>query len=108
LDQHAPASFRQATQQLADLREQRERLVESFPTVMVMEDMPTPRDTFVLRRGEYDKPGEKVTADVPDSLSPWPTGAKKNRLGFAQWLVNSNNPLTARVAVKQYWQMLFG
>jgi hypothetical protein len=75
---------------------------------MVMEEMKTPRDTFVLKRGEYDKPGEKVTADVPANLAPWAEGAPKNRLGFAQWLVAPDNPLTARVAVNQYWQMLFG
>jgi hypothetical protein len=108
LADHAPTPIRQANHQLAVLRERRERLMESFPTTMVMEEMKSPRETFVLKRGEYDKPGEKVTADVPASLARWPAGAPKNRLGLARWLVTPENPLTARVAVNQYWQMLFG
>ena len=75
---------------------------------MVMQEMPTPRDTFVLIRGEYDKHGEKVTPGVPASLPPLPDGTSNNRLGFARWLVDPANPLTARVTVNRYWQMLFG
>src|SRR6185436_3264300 len=105
---YAPISIGEANRRVADLRERHERLIESLPTTMVMEEMKTPRATFVLRRGEYDKPSEKVTADVPASLARWPAGLPKNRLGFAQWLVAPDNPLTARVAVNQYWQMLFG
>ena len=108
LADYAPTPIRAAACQLADLRERYERLIESFPTTMVMEELKTPRETFVLKRGEYDKPGEKVTANVPASLGRWPTGAPKNRLGLAQWLVMPDNPLTARAAVNQYWQMLFG
>jgi len=108
LADHAPIRIRQAVRQLADLRDRYDRLIESIPTTMVMEEMKSPRDTFVLKRGEYDKPGKKVTADVPASLARWPAGAAKNRLGFAQWLATPDNPLTARVAVNQYWQMLFG
>jgi hypothetical protein len=75
---------------------------------MVMEEMAKPRDTFVLLRGEYDKKGEKVTAGVPASLSPLPKDAPPNRLGLAKWVVAPDNPLTARVIVNRYWQMLFG
>ncbi|MCH8829802.1 MAG: DUF1553 domain-containing protein, partial [Planctomycetes bacterium] len=64
--------------------------------------------TFVLQRGVYNKPGERVTPGVPRSLSPFPPGAPNNRLGFARWLVHRSNPLTARVAVNRFWQMLFG
>jgi hypothetical protein len=75
---------------------------------MVMEEMPTPRDTFILIRGEYDKHGEKVTPGVPGSLSPFPSDAPNNRLGLARWLVDPSNPLTARVAVNRFWQAYFG
>jgi hypothetical protein len=75
---------------------------------MVMEEMPTPRATHVLVRGQYDKPGEVVTPGVPDCLSPWPAGAPRDRLGLARWLVDPANPLTARVAVNRAWQMFFG
>ncbi len=108
LETHAPEAIRQAYQDLRALRQQRQQFVESLPTTMVMEEMPTPRDTFVLIRGQYDKPGQKVTPGVPMSLPPLPTRVKHNRLGLAQWLVDPANPLTARVAVNRYWQMYFG
>ena len=77
--------------------------------VMVMREMETPRDTFVLERGLYNKPGEKVEAGVPmERLGPLPPGSPGNRLGLAQWLVSGEHPLTSRVIVNRYWEMLFG
>jgi hypothetical protein len=108
LEQDAPEPIRQAHQQLVALRKQRDRLIECFPTTMVMDELPTPRDTFLLIRGEYDKRGEKVGPGVPATLSPLPPGVASNRLGLAKWLVNPANPLTARVIVNRYWQMYFG
>ena len=87
---------------------QRERLIASFPTVMVMQESPTPRETHLLLRGAYDRPGEKVSPGVPATLPPLPAGVPNNRLGFAKWLVDPANPLTARVAVNRFWQMYFG
>ncbi len=80
----------------------------SIPTVMVMQETPQPRDCFVLVRGQYDKPGEKVTASLPSALPPLPNGAPNNRLGVAKWLVDPSHPLTARVQVNRYWELLFG
>jgi hypothetical protein len=108
LEKHAPEHLRKARQQVLALRKDKARFLESLPTTMVMEDMPTPRDTYVLTRGDYDKHGEKVTPGVPASLSPFPKGVKYDRLGFAKWLVDPTNPLTARVAVNRFWQMYFG
>ena len=51
----------------------------------------------VLIRGEYDKIGEPVSRALPAVLPPMPAGAPNNRLGFAQWLVNGEHPLTAEV-----------
>ena len=76
--------------------------------VMVMEDRPQPRDTFVLTRGIYTRPGEKVSFGVPAALGKLPGGAQPNRLALARWLVSPENPLTARVAVNRYWQLFFG
>jgi hypothetical protein len=70
--------------------------------------MSVPRDTFVLTRGSYDKPGQRVTPAVLSFLPPMPADAPRNRLGLARWLVDPANPLTARVAVNRYWQMYFG
>jgi hypothetical protein len=107
LERGAPGPIRETFERALALRDERTHLFESFPTTMVMQEMSRPRDTFILARGEYDKPGEKVAAGIPASLSPLPTGAH-DRLGFARWLVDRSNPLTARVAVNRMWQMLFG
>jgi hypothetical protein len=73
-----------------------------------MAELPKPRDTFVLIRGQYDKKGEKVTAAVPAALGTLPKDAPSNRLGLAKWLVDPNHPLTARVTVNRVWQQFFG
>jgi hypothetical protein len=99
---------RQAADEMKRLKEELDRLDAATPTAMVMEEMPTPRDTFVLVRGEYDKKGQKVTAAVPSVLPPLPEGMPPNRLGLAQWLISPSHPLTSRVIVNRYWQMFFG
>jgi hypothetical protein len=84
-------------------------LQRSLPTAMVMEELPQPRPTFILNRGNYDAPGEAVTPGVPEALiAPWPTGAPRNRLGLAQWFTQPTHPLTARVVVNRFWAQLFG
>ena len=67
-----------------------------------------PRDTFVLKRGAYDNPGDRVTPGVPGILPPLNPEWPNNRLGLARWLVDRANPLTARVTVNRFWQMYFG
>jgi len=79
-----------------------------YSTTMVMEEIGKPRDTFILIRGAYDKPGEKVTANTPAVLPPLSADLPRNRLGLARWLVDPANPLTARVTVNRYWQSVFG
>ncbi|MCC6419501.1 MAG: DUF1549 domain-containing protein, partial [Gemmataceae bacterium] len=108
LDRHAPAPVRAAHRRWCDLQRACEKLNDTIPTTMVMEEMPTPRATHVLIRGEYDKKGPKVSPGLPASLPPLPSGAPNNRLGFARWLVDPSNPLTARVTVNRYWQLYFG
>ncbi|MEZ4811127.1 MAG: PSD1 and planctomycete cytochrome C domain-containing protein [Allomuricauda sp.] len=76
--------------------------------VMVMQDMPQPRQTFVLNRGVYDQPTEQVFPSTPEAILPFPEDFPKNRLGLAQWLFHKDNPLTARVAVNRIWQKMFG
>jgi hypothetical protein len=62
----------------------------------------------MLDRGLYNQPGEKVTPGVPAILPPLPEGVKADRLALAKWLMNPEHPLTARVTVNRFWQMLFG
>jgi mono/diheme cytochrome c family protein len=108
LARHAPDALRAAWQRVRALEHDRVALIESFPTTMVMQDLPAPREAFVLLRGEYNKPGQPVGRGVPASLSPLPNDAEPNRLGLARWLVDPANPLPARVAVNRFWQMYFG
>jgi hypothetical protein len=108
LDKYAPDDIRKAYQDMLTARAVLEKYDEGLPTSMVMQEMATPRDTHVLIRGEYDKKGVKVSPGLPKSWPPLPNGAPNNRLGFAKWLVDPANPLTARVTVNRYWQHLFG
>src|SRR5207344_2471597 len=78
------------------------------PTVMVMQELPEPRPTFVLKRGAYDARGETVSRGVPAVLPPMAKASPNDRLGFARWIVSPDNPLTARVTVNRFWQMFFG
>jgi mono/diheme cytochrome c family protein len=108
IEQQSPepirAAYRAKVAAARDLRAFDERL----PTTMVMEELPEPRPAHVLIRGQYDKPGEEVSRDVPGDLLALPQDARRNRLGLARWLVDRQNPLTARVAVNRAWQLYFG
>lgn len=94
--------------EIAKLQQEKVAIEKAIPTTMVMQDMPAPRDTFLLLRGEYDRKGEKVKAGLPSFLPPLAKDAPVNRLGLAKWLVDPSHPLTARVTVNRYWQMFFG
>ncbi len=100
--------FDPLNKQLADLKKAEADLRAAIPSTMVMEEMPKPRDTFVLIRGDFQKHGDKVTPAVPRSLPPLPKGVKADRLGLAQWLVAPNHPLTSRVTVNRFWAQFFG
>ena len=100
--------YRRLSADLVVAQSGRDAIDKSIPTTMVMQEMEKPRDTFILQRGQYDKPGEKVTAGTPDFLPPLPAGQPVNRLTMARWLVDPSHPLTSRVAVNRTWQMLFG
>ncbi len=93
---------------MAELQKQRQALDNSIPRSLVMHDKSDPPPTHVLKRGEYDKPGVEVTAGVPAILPPFPANAPTNRLGLAEWLVDPQHPLTARVTVNRFWQHHFG
>jgi hypothetical protein len=83
------------------------QLDEVSTTTLVMSEGPL-RETHVALRGDYRSHGDLVKPGVPAAFHPFPDDAPRNRLGFARWLVDSANPLTARVAVNRLWQELFG
>lgn len=76
--------------------------------VSVMGDLDSTRKTYVLNRGEYDAPGEEVSAGTPSAILPFNSNYPKNRLGLSKWLFDKKNPLTARVYVNILWQEFFG
>jgi len=100
--------YQSLTKKLRDLQ-QEESAIKSRGTVAhVMQEKPGEPMAYVLYRGEYDKRRDPVKADTPKSLPAMPTELPRNRLGFAQWLLRPENPLTARVTVNRFWQELFG
>jgi len=102
------SELKQAEAALEKLKEKRDALNKQIPNTMVMDEMPKPRDTFILVRGNFQNKGEKVAANVPSFLPRLPEGAPTNRLGLAKWLVSPEHPLTSRVTVNRFWQMFFG
>jgi len=90
------------------LKKETEQLAKSITTTMVMRERPAPRETFVQIRGDFLRPGDRVTPGVPDVLHPLPDDVKNpNRLDLARWLVDPANPLTPRVTVNRIWQQHF-
>ena len=107
------AIFDQGNQKLLAIRKKVEDLEKSLkkvtpPTTLVMVEMDEKRETHVMARGSYLSPKQKVEADVPQVLNDWKPEWPKNRLGLAKWLVDPENPLTARVIVNRWWGQFFG
>ena len=101
-------TFDPLNKQHEDLKALETKTNVAIPTTMVMSEMAKRRDAFVLMRGNYQTPGEPVTPNVPAILPPLPTDKPANRLGLAHWLVDQDNPLTARVTVNRFWKQFFG
>ncbi len=102
--------WQEASKELRDLKAKIAESEKPISTVMVMQDLPSMRQTFVLDRGQYSSPKQDspVNPGVLSALPPLPAEAPTNRLGLAQWLVQKDHPLTSRVTVNRYWYMLFG
>jgi mono/diheme cytochrome c family protein len=96
------------TEEVARLSKEIDETELQIPTTLVMEELPSPRPTHILIRGAYDRKGAQVDAATPSALPPMPDDAPRNRLGLSRWLVDTRQPLTARVTVNRLWQSLFG
>ncbi|MEM7473421.1 MAG: PSD1 and planctomycete cytochrome C domain-containing protein [Planctomycetota bacterium] len=95
----------------APIQKQMQDIENNAPYTFVMADLPKPRESFVMIRGAYDNPGEKVTRGVPaflPQLEQRKDGQDYNRLDLANWLLRPDHPLTSRVVVNRFWQQLFG
>ncbi len=101
------SAIKQAEDKLQKAKTELKNYRDEMPTTMVMRET-KPRDAVVLFRGEYDKPGEKVSRGLPAILPPLPASQPMDRLGLARWIVDPSNPLTARVWVNRQWEQFFG
>jgi hypothetical protein len=106
--QQLDSNYKSLQQEIAAKDKERAALVDQFPAVMIMKEMSPRRETFVLNRGQYDQPTDKVDPNVPEVLRTFTSLAPTNRLELAQWLVHPAHPLTARVAVNRFWENFFG
>ncbi len=104
----AAATLAAAQSALAAAKKARDAYAREVTEVMVLKDRAKPRETYVLERGQYGHRGERVEVGTPGFLPPLPADAPANRLALARWLVDTANPLTARVQVNRMWEMLFG
>lgn len=112
LADHAPyqvekGALDRAVRQLSEVEKGAKKI-----DVMVLAERAEPRPTHVLVRGVWDKKGDVVPRDVPAAIAAWPTEGSpdtpRSREQLARWIVSRENPLTARVIVNHFWQMLFG
>ncbi len=96
------------------LQKERDEIAKNVPSTFIWNDLEKPRDSFVMMRGQYDKPGEKVEPSTPAIFPPLKksaqnsSGARATRLDLAAWLLSPEHPLTARVTVNRLWQQFFG
>ena len=102
--------YRETLQAQAGLQKQLEELRKPLSTVMIMKNQAQPRMTFVLKRGQYDSPDEErpVEPGTPVALPELGVEGQATRLDLARWMTRSDHPLTARVAVNRFWQLIFG
>jgi hypothetical protein len=90
------------------LKKELASLERAIPTTMIMRERSEMRPAHIYRRGLYDQAGVEVQRCTPQALPPMKPDHPLNRLGFCQWLIDRDHPLTARVAVNRFWQQLFG
>jgi hypothetical protein len=109
------AQFRALTPSLKPERDRLEKLRDELKALkitpaLVMQERPSydRPATFFRERGSFLNKADKVFASTPAVLSTMPESEPVNRLGLARWLVDENNPLTARVLVNRYWEQIFG
>ena len=109
-------TFDPLNSEVARLKKDRTDLDSAITGTFIFRDLDTPRDAFVMVRGQYDKPGDRVVPSMPAALSSAPTviagssdtPPRLTRLDLAHWLVSPEQPLTARVTVNRIWQQFFG
>ncbi len=115
LDQRTPEQQRELANAFiyrdATFAKQVDQVLTNWPyaaTTLALQRRTEQRETHLWKRGDWQRPAEKVDPDVPAALHPFPAEAPPNRLGLAQWIVDRKSPTTARVIVNRIWQAYFG
>ncbi|MBG87058.1 MAG: hypothetical protein CMO80_09190 [Verrucomicrobiales bacterium] len=103
----AKVDARALVKRLRDAEKALQNFRKEIPTTMVMVEDPS-RLSHMRIQGQFDQLGERVRASTPAVLPAFDESLPRNRLGFARWLVDPRNPLTARVTVNRVWQHFFG
>lgn len=102
------AEFKSRTEAVAKLEKEGAEIKARSTVAHVMNERKEEANAFILFRGEYDRRKDQVKAKTPAILPKFPDDLPKNRLGFAKWLLQPDQPLTARVTVNRFWQEVFG
>ncbi|MDB5307892.1 MAG: hypothetical protein JWO38_2094 [Gemmataceae bacterium] len=103
--------WRTTVPEFKDANDEIEELWKQWPegtTSLVVQSREEPRGTHLLKRGNFLKPGDEVSAGVPGFLHPLPPGAKSDRLTFAKWVADKRSSTTARAFANRVWQSYFG
>ncbi len=106
-------SLDQIRAELRELQQQRKALLAAKPPLemaFAVVESEDPHNARIHLRGEPNKLGEEVPRRFlrilgGQHLPAWERGS--GRLELAQWLVDRENPLTARVMVNRIWQYHF-
>ncbi len=69
--------------EVTELKDKRRKILESSLTTMIMHDLPEPRETHILIRGQYSEPGDVVEPATPAALPGASDDLPQNRLGLA-------------------------
>ncbi|MCI0739672.1 MAG: PSD1 and planctomycete cytochrome C domain-containing protein [Gemmataceae bacterium] len=104
----ARAVFEPLEKELEEAVKKLKETEEAIPHTLIAEEMPEARPAYVLIRGDFQQKGDQVGRDVPALFPPLYKHQPKNRLGLARWLMQTDHPLTARVAVNRLWAQMFG
>ena len=94
---------------IRDLEREGKKLLDHADETLVTKAI-EPRTIRVLPRGNWmDDSGEIVEPQAPSFLRQIPgEDGRLNRLDLADWIVDRDNPLTARVFVNRLWKLFFG
>ncbi|MBY0528227.1 MAG: DUF1553 domain-containing protein [Gemmataceae bacterium] len=100
--------FAKLAGQLSQLTQEETTIRARGTIAHVMQERGPDAMAHILFRGEYDKRRDPVKPGTPKMLPAMSPNSARNRLGFAEWLMQPDHPLTARVTVNRFWQEVFG